>query len=114
MTEYWTRTDLQKLPEVKRPGDLLFYADSDANRIGVHVSDGGIPVTLTGSIRAWIILPDGTTIQEDGEKDGNRAWVDLPDEAYVAQGPIGIYLKHINGTKIATLGGVEGYVYRRT
>ena len=93
MREYWLKAETGTLPEVKRSG-IMFSQDDDANRIGVEVMDGGAPAELSGSILASIVRADGTTIQETGEKDGGRAWVDLPAAAF------------------ATLGGVEAYVVK--
>ena len=112
MFEYWIQTDLTKLPTVKTLGGQVFTADSGANKIGAEVTDNGEPVTLTGTVSANIVKPDGGTISVSGDKSGNRAWVVLPDAAYTATGHIGVYLKLTNGTEVMTLGGVEGYCYR--
>lgn len=106
MREYWLKAEAGRLPEVKRSG-IMFSQDDGANRIGVEM-DG----ELTGSILASIVRADGTTIQEDGEKDGNRAWVDLPAAAYEVVGPVGVFLKVVSGEIVATLGGVEAYVVK--
>ena len=110
MREFWLKNEAGRLPEVKRSG-IMFSQDDDANRIGVEVMDGGAPAELSGTILASIVRADGTTIQGTGEKDGGRAWVDLPEEAYVP-GPVGVFLKAVNGTVVATLGGVEAYVVK--
>ena len=111
MFEYWLKTDLQELPSVDRGG---FYCtqDSGANKIGVEVTDGGEPITLTGNVEASIILPNGETITENGSKSANKAWVVLPDECYLIPGQISVFLRLINGQERATLGGVEGYVHK--
>lgn len=106
MREYWLKAETGKLPEVKRSG-IMFSQDDGANRIGVEMDE-----ELTGSILVNIVRADGTTIQEDGEKDGNRAWIDLPDDAYAVVGPVGVFLKVVSGEIVATLGGVEAYVVK--
>lgn len=111
MFETWVSTDLSRLPEIRKMG-TGFSADSGANKIGVHVTQDGESVELSGTVRAWIVRADGKTITVDGSKSGGDAWVVLPAEAYIAPGPIGIYIKLISGTEVATLGGVEGYVYK--
>lgn len=111
MFEYWLDVDKTNLPPVKRLGDV-FSQDSGANKIGVRVTENRLPVTLTGSVKAWIVKPNGSTIEVDGEKDGNKAWVVLPEGAYTDVGLIGIFVKLINGTQVTTLGGVEAYVYK--
>lgn len=109
MFEYWLQTDLQRLPTVKPLGNV-FSQDSGANKIGVIVTDGGEAAELSGTIRANVVKPDGSTIQVTGEASGNRAWVILPAAAYTAVGQIGVYLKLITENETTTLGGVEGYV----
>lgn len=105
MREFWLKNEAGRLPEVKRSG-IMFSQDDGANRIGVEM-----PEDIAGTILANIVLANGTTIQETGEKSGKRAWVDLPEEAYVP-GPVGVFLKAVNGTVVATLGGVEAYVVK--
>lgn len=106
MREYWLKAETGKLPEVKRSG-IMFSQDDGANRIGVEMDE-----ELTGSILVNIVRADGSTIQEDGEKDGGRAWVDLPAAAYAVVGPVGVFLKVVSGEIVATLGGVEAYVVK--
>ena len=111
MFEYWLETDLQELPVVDKSG---FYCtkDSGANKVGVIVTDGGEEITLSGTVEASIILPNGTTITQNGSKSANKAWVVLPDECYLVPGQISVFLRLINGNEQATLGGVEGYVHK--
>lgn len=111
MFEYWLDTDLQKLPQVRQLEGRVFSQDSGANKIGAVVKDGGEDATLSGSVSASIIKPDGTTVSVSGSMSGNRAWVVLPDSAYTVVGKIGVFLKLTNGTDVTTLGGVEAYVY---
>lgn len=113
MFEHWAHTDLTRLPDIKKMGNV-FTQDSEANKIGVEVTKDGVPVTLVGMVKAWIVKPDGETITEQHNvgMSGNTAWVILPAEAYDTVGLLGIYLKLINGSTVTTLGGVEGYVYR--
>lgn len=110
MFEYWLETDLQRLAEVKHSG-IVFSQDSGANKIGVKVTNNGIPVTLTGTVNGYVIKPDGTTIEITGDKSGNEAWVVLSSSAYSVVGSISVFVKLINGTEVTTLGGVEAYVY---
>lgn len=112
MFEHWIRSDLKKLPAVETLAGRAFSGDSGANKIGVVVTDGGEAVTLTGTVKAYIVRPNGTTIEATGDKSGNTAWVVLPEGAYAYAGKIGVFLKLINGTVVTTLGGVEAYVYK--
>lgn len=112
MFEYLMQTDLEQLPIVSVINGRVFSQDSGANKIGVRVTRRGVPETLTGSVSANIILPDGSTITETGETEGNLAWVVVPGEACESVGKIEIFLKLINGTEVTTLGAVEAYVYK--
>lgn len=112
MFEYWISTDLEQLPSVKTVNGRVFTQDSKANKVGVKVNRNGEPVDLTGSVVANIILPDGSTITESGETDGNKAWIVLPDDAYRKVGQISVFLKLVNGTEVTTLGAVDAYVYK--
>lgn len=111
MHEYWTKADLLKLPEIKKPG-LMFSQDDEANLIGVEVTKDGDTVTLSGDVTANVIRQDGSTIQIEGESDGNKAWVVLSEDAYEIVGNIGVFLKISDGDSVSTLCGVEAYVYK--
>ena len=111
MVEHWYETDLRKMPFVRKMSGRLFKNDDDANKIGVKVFDGGEEITLTGTISASVIRQDGETITVSGSKSGNTAWVILPDDAYEVVGKLEIFLKVTNGSEVATLLGVETYVY---
>lgn len=113
MFEHWIHTDLTRMPDVKKLGNV-FSQDSGANKIGVEVTNNGVPVTLSGTVKAWIIKPDGSTITETSNvgKSANKAWVVLPASAYTLVGQISVFLKLLDGSAVTTLGGIEGYVYR--
>lgn len=106
------KTDLKKLPVVQRMAGVVFTQDSGADRIGYAVYDDGEPAVISGTVRANIVRADGVTISADGEISGNYASVVLPDEAYAIPGKIGVFVKLINGTTVATLGGIEAYVHK--
>lgn len=110
MFEEWLDTDFSELPRVRTVLGRAFSEDSGANKFGVRVTDNGEPIVLSGTVRANIIKPDGTTIAQDGSKSQNKAWVILPSSAYSLSGKISIVLKLINGTEVATLGAFEIYV----
>ena len=112
MFETWIETDLQRLPTVLRLMGRAFSADDVANKVGVIVKDGGEPITLSGTVKGYIIKPDGTMINDiSGSKSGNLAWIVLPSSAYAQQGQITVTIKLINGIEVSTLGAVEAYVY---
>ena len=111
MFEYWMDSDLKKLPAVKRLGNV-FSADSGANLIGVRVFDDGEEVTLNGTVSANVIRADGETITVSGSKNGNTAYVVLPQDAYEVKGLLKVVIKITNGSTVTGLGAVEGYVYQ--
>lgn len=111
MHEHWLKTDLTELPEVEKKG-LYFTDDSGANKIGVIVTDDGESITLSGTVKGYVICPDGSTKEVTGDKSGNTAWIVLPDSAYDLPGQIAVFIKLISGNDVTTLGGVEGYVYK--
>ena len=112
--ETWLQADLKQLPvTVKLPGDAFSY-DSGANRIGVEVYDGGQAVTLSGTVKANVIRPDGTTITVNGSKSTNKAYINLPSSAYTKTGRIEIYIKLYDGDDVTTLGACEGFIRQAT
>lgn len=110
MFEHWENVDINKLPNVKELKGVVFTQDSGANRIGYVVTSHEIPVLLTGDVYASIVLPNGTTVTEQGDYEENRAWVDLPASAYSMSGKVGVFVFITNGTDRATLGGIEAVV----
>lgn len=112
MFEYWMKTDVSKLPDICRITGHTFSQDAGANRIGAVVTNCNEPVPITGNIIASIIRADGETLTVSGEKDGNRAWIVLPESAYAVPGRIRIFLKVTDATGTATIGAAEGNVYQ--
>ena len=104
--------DLKRLPIVKRLPGNVFSKDVGANQVRVVVTDNGESVTLSGTVKAYVKLPDGTTLNLTGSKSGNVARVVLPADAYEQVGMIGVYLRIENSGQKITLGGVEGYCYK--
>lgn len=97
---------------MKKLTGKTFSQDEDANKIGVTVTKDGAPVTLTGDVVGYVILPDGTMVNDiEGDSDENTAWIVLPEEAYAQRGQITIIIKLVNGTDVMTLGAVEACVY---
>ena len=109
--EHWVNSDTMSLPEVKA-FDLIFSMDDMANRVGVNVTKEGEPVELQGSVIGYIVKPDGSTITTAGQKQGNKAWVDLPAAAYTTPGLVSVFVKVTDENRTITLGGVEGICYK--
>lgn len=112
MFEQWMDVDLQKMPVIRQMSGNLYSGDALANKIGVRVTNGGESVTLSGTVKAYVIKADGATVEVTGSKSGNTAWVVLPSSVYNVVGFCGVYLKIIDGSSITTLGGIEGNVYK--
>ena len=110
--EEWLSTDLQKPLRVQELKTDLILNDEEGNLIGVRVTDGGEAVTLTGSIKCYMIRPDTTTLTIDGEVSGNQAMVVLPENAYYYTGRASFVIKmEASGNKV-TLAAFTAIVYR--
>ena len=104
MFETWLKSDLQRPVVVKNLSGVVFSQDSKANQVGVIVTDGGEPVTLTGTVYGYIIRPDGTTLDVSGtidQNDPSRAYFVMPVEAYQV-GHITITIKLNSGNNVIT------------
>lgn len=117
MFETWMNTDLKKLNKVVHLHGNLFSQDNKSNLIGVHVFDGGEPVSsLGGSITGWVLRDDGGSVMVTGESNGNDAWIILPEEAYAVPGPVSITIRHTasgeTGAARTSLAVCTAYVYR--
>ena len=104
--------DLTRLPTVKRLPGTVFTNDVGANQVQVAVTKNGQSVTLSGTVKAYVKRPDGTTINITGSKSGNVARVVLTDDSYEQNGMIGVYLRIEKSGQKITLGGIEGYCYK--
>ena len=112
--EKWMLADLRKPPDVTRLSGQTFSGDSQANLIGVTVTNGGESVELTGNIVGYIIKPDGGMITVSGSKSGNRAWIVLPEEAYLSYGEITVSICEETTNTKTTLAVCVGTVYKAT
>lgn len=110
--ETWLDTDLNTLPHVVPLPDDTFTADAQANKVWVRVTKGGAAFTVTGTIKGYIIKPDGSTITVNGSKSGNTAYIILPATAYTVPGKIMVIIKSVDGETITTLGACECVMHR--
>lgn len=110
--EVWLETDMAALPNVVALPDDTFTADAQANKVGVRVTKAGQAVTVSGTIRGYVIKPDGSTINVTGSKSGNTAYVILPAIAYTTPGKITVIIKAVDGETITTLGACECVMHR--
>ena len=112
--EYVIKSDLKKELRVEQMHGVAFTADDAGNRITVEVTENGTPVNVGGTVTAYIIRADGTTVTESGSYSENRVWVDLPEAAYAVEGPIQIAIRNVSGSNKTVLGACTGYVHRST
>jgi len=112
--EKWFPVDLLKLPShVQDVGMPLFVGDNDAIRIGATVQRGGVDEDVTGTVKGYVILPNGADIAPfDGYKEGNKAWIDLPGDALCLSGRIQIALRVFDGDAVTTLAATTATVRR--
>ena len=112
--EKWFPVDLLKLPShVQDVGMPLFVGDNDAIRIGATVQRGGVDEDVTGTVKGYVILPNGADIAPfDGYKEGNKAWIDLPGDALCLSGRIQIALRVFDGEAVTTLAATTATVRR--
>lgn len=110
--ESWFDQDLKKPVKVHHIPGNVFTQDNDGNLIGVRVYDHGEAVTLSGSVSANVIRPDGGTVAVAGTLTGNQASVALPQAAYAYPGMIALVIKLTSGSTVTTLCAVTAIVYR--
>ena len=112
--ETWIKNDLAKPINVVQLQGVMFNLDNLANKIGVELEYNGQPAALEGTIAGYVIKNDGTTLNltTNTGKEGNKAWVILPQEAYTVEGPISIVIKLVYNSAETTIGACAGYVTR--
>jgi len=104
--ESWIHADLKKPREIHSIG-AIFAGERGGNLIGCEVTEDGEPVTLSGTVRGYVILPDGETITiTDGTIQGNRVSILLSDPCYGMAGDIRITIKISDVTVCACRGCV--------
>ena len=64
--ETWVKQDLTKAVTVQYFNGNFFSQDNQANVIKVSVYNGGNPATISGTVTANIIRPDGSTVTATG------------------------------------------------
>lgn len=117
--ETWLNVDLKKPNNVTALKGRLFTQDAMSNLVGVNVFDNDTPVdSLSGSVIGWVMRADGNTLVINGEKDGNKAYIVLPEAAYAVVGNITIAIQLVDESGEdevkTTLTALTGYVYRTT
>ena len=112
--ESWFDQDIKKPVKVHHISGNVFTQDNLGNLIGVRVFDHGEAVTLSGSVSANVIRPDGGTVAVEGSLSENTASVTLPQAAYAYPGMIAVIVKLTSESVVTTLCAVTAIVYRST
>lgn len=109
--ETWYDQDLNEMVPIQ-PRALVFKGDQDANKIGVRITKGGQPYSLTGTIRGYLVKPNGSMVTISGSRSGNTAYLTLPASVYELPGNVLLTIKEIVGNTACTLCACTGIVYK--
>lgn len=96
--------ELTKAVRVQTPCEILY--STDTNNIIVNVFKNAAPENISGTVTAYMILPDGSTITETGTISWNTATVELPSEAYDIPGIVSVAVKLSSSGMITTIAAV--------
>ena len=107
--------DLSKPVQAQVLKGNVFSLDNLGSRISVLVYDNGSPATISGSVTANCILPDGSTVNVNGslttENGGSKAYVDIPQSCLLIPGILKIAIKVTASSVITTLAAIVANVY---
>jgi len=107
--------DLSKPVQAQALKGNVFSLDNLGSRLSVLIYDNGQPATISGSVTANCILPDGSTVNVNGgltsEGDGSKAYVDVPQSCLLIPGILKIAIKCISSSVITTLAAIVANVY---
>ena len=106
--ETWTHSDLKQMVQIKELSGILLSKDSGGNLLGVELTDDGVPVNMSGTVKGYAVLCDGTTKTITGSCSGNKAYIILTSAVYDVPGPVSIVIK-LDST---TIGAFTGFVRR--
>ena len=74
-------------------GTILCTGDDYSARIGVIITRNRVAEDISGTIKGFITLPNGLGRVIDGDKEGNRAWIDLSKYELGMRGRIEIAIR---------------------
>lgn len=103
MFEKWFTQDLQDEIIVQHCESVVFEGDNNSYLVGVHVTDGGIVPTLTGTVSCKVIRPDNAMVTFTGTLSGADVSAVLPSSALTYPGAITVVLKVVSGSDIMTV-----------
>ena len=106
-------TELTSFPPVVEAGADEFVQNEQENVIFIDVYKNGSPYSVSGSLSAFFLKPDGTTvtIHQNGSPSGNQIEFAMPSVCYQQKGRIQMSIILTDGTQKTTLGVVRGYMY---
>lgn len=100
----WINQDLQEPARPEHRGGLAFTGDNRSVLVGVHVTDGGAPAELSGSVVAHVVRSaDGGTVTFSGLLDGSDVSAVLPEACFAYPGRIAVMLQLVDGTVKTTM-----------
>lgn len=113
MKEIRLKTELTSFPPVFEAGADEFIQTEQDNVIVIEVYKNGFPYAVSGTLSAYFIKPDGTTvtIHQNGSPSGNRIEFAMASVCYQQKGRIQMSVILTEGTEKTTLGVVSGYMY---
>ena len=107
--------DLSKPVQAQALKGNVFSLDNLGSRLSVLIYDNGQPATISGSVTANCILPDGSTVNVNGslttENGGSKAYVDVPQSCLLIPGTLKIAIKCTSSSVITTLAAIVANVY---
>ena len=116
MITSWFDCDLQKAVQVQTLNGNVFSLDNNGSRIAVRIFDGGAKTTVSGSVTANCILPDGSTVNVNGTlttvNSQSVAYIDVPQSCLLIPGWLKITIKLTDSSVITTLAAIITNVYR--
>lgn len=101
--EKWFQQDLNDDVVVRHCESCVFTEDNLSNIIGVTLTKGGVPASVSGTVQCNVIRGDSATITFTGTLSGNKVSATLPQSAFVYTGFISVILKIISGTTKTTV-----------
>lgn len=110
--ETWFNQDLNSPVRVNVLQGNVFSTDNYGNVVGIKTYRNGAAASLSGSVSATVVRPDGATVAIVGTLSGNQASVALPYAACAVPGLITICIKNTSGSTVTTLGLIVATVYK--
>ena len=107
--------DLQRPVQAQALKGNVFSLDNFGSRLSVLIYENGVPATISGSITADCILPDGSTVTVNGslttENGGSKAYIDVPQSCLLIPGILKVAIKCTSSSVITTLAAIVANVY---